>query len=135
MNEQETLRFLEESGVKPFPDDWQPNQPVLYVLEEVMRRKRKKDGTPFPADQVASIARLEPADIVFTKQRAIREGRRGGAINNEGGPVDYYAIDPVTKKITLVDTANSKRDYFITKEHLFAAADELFPRSDRRVEP
>ena len=36
MSEDETIVFLQEHGVKPL-EDWQPHQPLLYVLEEKTR--------------------------------------------------------------------------------------------------
>lgn len=135
MTADETIAFLRERGAKPL-EDWQPHQPILYVLEERLR----KDVGPFnkfSKDMRPSVVRVDdPSKIHFedpltdeaTPDRAVYE------LENDGGQVDYYAIDSKTQEITLVKTSSRIKNrtttpYHVVKEALFMAADELFPKS------
>ncbi|OGE83867.1 MAG: hypothetical protein A3B23_01280 [Candidatus Colwellbacteria bacterium RIFCSPLOWO2_01_FULL_48_10] len=128
MNEQETKLFLESKGIKPLLE-WQPNQPALYVFEDLYRG----DDTlmpfkNFPPDRRPSIARIDDPT-------SLRDARYGGIpgrvirdLENEGTRVDLYAIDPETQQPVLAVSEYKIKLYQVKMENLFESADELFPR-------
>lgn len=141
MNEAETLTFLHDRGVRLLPaKDWRPHQPLLYVLEEKIRGETgplKK----IPRDRRPSIVRVDdpvvlnidsPLTESTDPQRVVYE------LENHGGQVDYFAIDPNTKQIINVKTsARIKKwddqnpnltPYHVRLEALFETNDDLFPK-------
>lgn len=134
MNEKETIAFLEENGIAPVGDDWQPGQSLLYVLDEGVRRRFDEYGQGFPVDKVASIARLDnPTSLKWTIKDSKVSGHTIGTITNAGGQVDYYAIHPGTKRPVLVGTSHPmkvKPPFYVQKSNVFTAADMLFPKSN-----
>lgn len=129
MGEAETVAFLQVHDVQKL-DDWQPGEPVLYVLHE---RIRAGFG-PYqntPADQIPSLARIDSPTFL----EAESEYRPNGMyrLGNDGGKVDYYAIDTKTGRPYLVKTTQKvrgqDRPYEVERNLLFKADDTLFPLS------
>ena len=90
LSEAETRQFMHARGVKPFSlKEWRPGTPVLYVLKEHFRHRYDKDMRALPLDKIASVARIDaPTAIRF------EAGLHSlGNIVNNGGQVDFYAID------------------------------------------
>lgn len=134
MSEAETLLFLKENNIEPLTN-WQPGQPLLYVLEEVIRG----DDGPYgylPKEGRPSIARLDsPTSLDFDDRRDTGDNRVVYPLLNEtGGRVDFYAIDPETKKVRFMliprPMARGKdKPFHVRKETLFKADDVVFPPS------
>jgi hypothetical protein len=128
MTESETIAFLQEHRVAPL-ENWVPHQPLLYVLEERTR--------PTYEGRTPSIVRLnDPIKIEFDNPLSDDDepDRIVYALHNAGGQLDYYAINPLTKKIEQVHTTLGRdkagaKPYHVRKEGLYVAADELFPPS------
>ncbi len=135
MTEAETIAFLEENGVEPLGDDWQPGQTILYVLEEAIRG----DDGPYrylPREGRPSIARLDsPTALDFNDRRDTGDNRVVYPLLNEtGGRVDFYAIDPETKKVRFMlipipMVRKEDRPFHVRREALFKANDSVFPPS------
>ena len=119
MNEQETRDFLLQNGVQPLDlNNWQPHLPILFLLKDTIRA----DLDYFPNNKKPSILRINDPVRLYIHDPARH------ALHNQGGQIDYYAINPKTKEINLVKTsANSKR-YFVTVDSLFVSSDNLFPK-------
>jgi len=133
MTEAETRAFLQERNIQPL-HDWQPHQPLLYVLEE---RLRGDDGrfNDLPPERRPSIVRIDdPTNIRFDQPIEDMPDRVVYGLENEGGQSDYFAIDPLTQQIVLVKTSKGRiktnRPYHVVKGGLFMPSDELFPRSN-----
>lgn len=130
MNEEQTLQFLREHGVKPLTR-WLPRQPLLYVLEEQTRSDEGPYGDR-PKEQRPSIVRLdEPTAIHFDAPHHDVEdpGRVVYKLETDGGRIDYYAIDAKTKTPVLLWSRDTKtKNYNVRAEGLFSASDELFPK-------
>ena len=138
MNERQTLALLRERGVKPFSlDQWVPGKPVLYVLEEGTRMRIRGDLTQVSPSEVASIARLDNPPSI-ERLRVVQEvegledtGPIAYRLTNEGGQIDYYAIDPGTKVVKCVGTSYRKGglSFYLEGANSFFAHDTLFPKS------
>lgn len=138
MTEEQTHSFLKEKGIVPL-HDWQPGQPLLYVLEEFTRQ----DDGPYekmPVDKRPSIARLDsPTFLNLEHEREGKDDIKGRIVyplaNEAGGQIDYYAINPKTKRPEVVLTRNTVVNpghaYNVRKENLFSAADGVFPKSGK----
>lgn len=143
MNAEETVAFLREHGIQPLPlDNWQPHEPLLYVIEERLRgengplMKNFKDKRLIPSvarvDDPARLHLEKPLTDEETPDRVVYE------LENDGGQVDYFAIDPKTKQIINVKTSARIKNatttpYHVVKEALFMRADELFPRGEKNL--
>jgi hypothetical protein len=136
MTESETIAFLEEHGVaRVDPDKWQPHQPVLYVMEEIIRHHENGPFNDLSRDKRPSIVRVhDPLKIHFDEPRGDAD-RTIYWLESNRGQVDYYVIDAVTGKPELVQTKYSHKiapnAYHVRKEVLFNAADDLFPRAQK----
>jgi hypothetical protein len=142
MTESETIEFLEEKGVQKLTS-WHPGQPLLYVLEEHV----KQDDGPFghlPRHARPSIARLDsPTALDFNE--VMGEGDRivYPLLNETGGAVTFYAIDPITKAVSFVilpkvpgeSIRTVDTPFHVRKETLYEATDELFPPSGEYRQP
>ncbi len=131
MTEAQTMAYLAKEGVQPL-EHWKPHTSFLYVMEEATRGD---DGyfKDLPLEQRPSIARLDdPTEIDFSDPRDRGDGTVVYYVGNEGGQVDYYAINPTTNEVTRVKKTNPVKNrenaYFVRKEALFATADHLFPK-------
>jgi hypothetical protein len=135
MSQAEIITFLTSHGVEPL-GEWCPGEPLLCVIEDGFRTDTahyKELAEPLRP----SIARLDNPDSVISNDRAIdRHGVWTGIfkiVNETGGQVDYYAIDPHTHAVTFVRSSASIRDkgypYVAPGILLFRARDDLFPRS------
>jgi hypothetical protein len=130
MTEAETIAFLQEQGVKPL-ENFTAHQPLLYVLEERIR----KDNGPLkdlPKDKRPSVARVSDPFKIHFDNPLVDEGepeRVVYALDNPGGQVDYYAINPITKEIEIVKTTIGRikdatsTPYHVRKEGLFMPDD------------
>jgi hypothetical protein len=135
MNQADIISFLTAHGVEPL-GEWSPGEPLLYVVEDGYRTDTAH-YRDLPNALRPSIARLDNPDSVEAGERAIgRDGvwtRLFRIVNESGGQVDYYAIDPDTHAITFVRSSSSIRDgtnpYVATGIFLFRAKDELFPKA------
>lgn len=121
MNEAETRAFLSENGVQPLDlDRWRPRQPILCVFNDRMRKVHDFDG--FTPDKNPGIVRVDdPVGLNFNDPKVY-------VLRNGGGRIDYYAIDPKTKKVTLVKSSHNSREYLVLGGALFMPADHLFPK-------
>ena len=142
MSELETISFLEENGVKKLTA-WHPGQPLLYILEEHV----KADDGPFgdlPRHARPSIARLDsPTALDF--HEVLAEGDRivYPLLNETGGAVTFYAIDPETEAVSFVilpkipeeSIRTTDTPFHVRKETLYEATDELFPPSGEYRQP
>jgi hypothetical protein len=135
MSQADIISFLTSHGVEPL-GEWRPGEPVLYVIEDPYRTDTSH-YKELPKRLRPSIARIDNPDSVGSRDRAVD---RHGAwteifriVNETGGQVDYYAIDPDTHAITFVRSSSSIRDqsypYVAAGTLLFRAKDELFPKS------
>ncbi len=127
MTEAETKAYLKEHGVQLLTNP-QPHQPILYVFEEMTR----EDNGPFkflPADKRPSICRLyDPIELDLNKTRDGGEPDRIICdLKNEGGRVDFYAINSETKKPEYISSEYKDKQYQVVRENLFEADDALFP--------
>jgi hypothetical protein len=132
MTEVETLAFLEQYGVMPIGDEWQPHTPVLYVLEEVVRG----DAGPFKSEPLhlrPSIVRMaDPATIDFDRPD-VQASRVTYKLSNVGR-ADYYVIDSTTQKPLLVRSSETAREYDVREEGLFKTMDDLFPKGTEKID-
>ncbi len=132
MMQEQTIAFLKEKGVELL-QGWQPGQPLLYVFEDFLRQER---GTfhNIPEHMRPSLARLDaPTLIEFDNPRDGGENRVVYNLRNDAeGQIDFYAIDPATRKPTLVKTSNAGHLYHVRKEGLFAPDDAIFPKSNAK---
>lgn len=134
MTESETVAHLEEHGVtRVDPEKWQQHQPVLYVMEEIIRHHEDGPFTDLPRDKRPSIARVnDPIAIHFDNPRGDGD-RIVYNLESDRGQVDYYVIDAATGIAELIRTTRSRmvnpKFYHVRKEALFNAADDLFPKA------
>ena len=139
MTEAETMIFLNKNHMKPL-STWMPGQPLLYVLEEIIRGN---DG-PFaamgiPPEARPSIARLNaPTGIDFRNEMGDLSRRVYPLLNEDGERIDYYALDSETGAITCMllpsfSVRGQYNPYHVRKEGLFEANDDLFPPSGRET--
>ena len=140
LKEAETIAFLKEHGVEPLSENWRPHQPLLFVLENNLRTLLDREtGKERPPDKIASIARVDdPTKMQFSvKDPKHREYNRG-QLFNDGGQIDYYAIDFATRKPVHLGASRPARMHFpflIWRANLFTAADHLFPKSAGETKP
>jgi hypothetical protein len=135
MNQADIISFLTSHGVEPL-GEWRPGEPLLYVIEDPYRTDTAH-YKELPEQLRPSIARLDNPDSVDSSDRAVdKHGawtRIFRIVNETGGQVDYYAIDPDTHAVTLIKSSSTIRDkgypYVAPGTLLFRAKDELFPKS------
>lgn len=135
MSQADIVAFLASNGAEPL-GEWRPGQPLLYVIEDPYRTDTAHYGD-LPKRLRPSIARLDSPDSVESGDRAVdKEGRWSRIfriVNQSGGQVDYYAIDPDSHEVTFIRSSPSKRDgdypYVAPESLLFRAKDALFPKS------
>lgn len=129
LNEEETLRFLERHGIRQL-QEFKPNQPLLYVFEDIFRG----DDGPFkflPPDQRPSIARVHnPIALNLDRGQYNSPDREISDLQNEGGQVDLYAINRQTEAPFLVGQEFKYKLYQISRKGLFESNDELFPQGE-----
>lgn len=135
MSQADIVSFLASHGVEPL-GEWRPGEPLLCVIEDGFRTDTSH-YQDLARHLRPSIARLDNPDSVRSSDRAV--DRHGvwteifKIVNETGGQVDYYAIDPDTHAITFVKSSSSIRDqnypYVAPGTLLFRARDDLFPRS------
>lgn len=137
MTEAETVAFLEEHGVmRVDPNKWQPHQPVLYVMEELVRTHENGPFNDLPRNKRPSIARVnDPLAIHFQSPRGDVH-RTIVDLESDRGQVDYYIIDASTGLPELIRTTRSRmvkpKTYHVRPESLFNAADDLFPQAQTK---
>ncbi|HMC91331.1 MAG TPA: hypothetical protein VKI45_02615 [Allosphingosinicella sp.] len=132
----EIVSFLVARGVEPLRD-WRPGEPILYVIDDPFRTDTSHYGA-LPERLRPSVARLDDPDSVIVSDRAVdRHGRWSEIfkiVNESGGQVDYYAIDPDTRAIVFVKSSRTERGktypYVAQGALLFRTKDELFPKSE-----
>lgn len=135
MGQADIVSFLVAHGVEPL-GEWRPGEPVLYVVEDPYRTDTSHYGE-LPKRLRPSIARLDDPNSIDSSDRAVGSDgtwtRIFKIVNETGGQVDYYAIDPDTHEVTFVRSSSSVRDksypYVAPGTLLFRAKDELFPKS------
>lgn len=135
LNQADIVSFLTSHGVEPL-GQWRPGEPVLYVIEDPFRTDTSHYGD-LPERLRPSIARLDNPDSIEAGERAVDKHGAWTVIfrivNETGGQVDYYAIDPHTHAVTFVRSSSTIRDkdypYVAPGRLLFRAKDELFPKS------
>jgi hypothetical protein len=137
INQADIISFLASHGVEPL-GEWHPREPILYVVEDAYRTDTAHYGE-LPEQLRPSIARLDNPDSVDPGERAVdKDGiwtEMFRIVNETGGQVDYYVIDPDTHAVTFVKSSSSKRDegypYVAPGTLLFRAKDALFPKSPK----
>jgi hypothetical protein len=135
MNQADIVSFLTSHGIGPL-GEWRPGEPVLYVIEDPFRTDTAHYGE-LPKRLRPSVARLDNPDSIDSGDRAVdKDGvwtEIFKIVNESGGQVDYYAIDPDTHAVTFIKSSSSKRDkgypYVAPGSLLFRANDGLFPKS------
>lgn len=135
MNQADIVCFLTSHGIGPL-GEWRPGEPILYVIEDLFRTDTAH-YCELPKRLRPSIARLDNPNSIDSSDRAVdRDGvwtQIFKIVNETGGQVDYYAIDPDTHAVTFIKSSPSKRDkgypYVASGTLLFRANDELFPKS------
>jgi len=135
MSQAQIVAFLTARGVEPL-GEWRPGEAILYVVEDGYRTDTAHYGD-LPERLRPSVARLDAPDSVEAGERCVdRDGtwtRMMRIINESGGQVDYYAIDPGTQAVSFVRSSASIRDkdypYVAPGRLLFRAADALFPKA------
>ena len=135
MGQRDILAFLASRGVETL-GEWRPGEPVLYVIEDPWRTDTSH-YRDLPRRLRPSFARLENPDRIDPSARAVdKDGvwtQIFEIVNESGGRVDYYAIDPDTHAVTFVRSGATKRNkdcpYVAQGNLLFRAKDELFPKS------
>jgi hypothetical protein len=135
MNQADIVSFLTSHGIAPL-GEWRPGEPLLYVIEDPYRTDTAHYGE-LPKRLRPSLARLDNPDSIVSSDRAVDSAGVWTEIfkivNETGGQVDYYAIDPDTHAVTFIKSSPSKRDkdypYVAPGTLLFRANDELFPKS------
>jgi hypothetical protein len=117
MPAREVLSLLFSRGAVPLTqDNWLPGQPVLFVFEDW-----------FNVSDFKNLIRIRKPNIARLDNPS--EWRQG--IMRSEGQVDYYAIDPESKKLILVKTsmhAPHGKEFAVAMKYLFHAIDELFPK-------
>jgi len=135
MNQAEIIAFLARRGIEPL-GEWRPGEAILYVVEDGYRTDTAHYGD-LPGRLRPSVARLDNPDSVVAGERAVdRDGTwttMVRIVNESGGQVDYYAIDPMTHEVAFVRSSASIRDkdypYVAPGRLLFRADDGLFPKA------
>jgi len=135
MGQAEIVAFLEARGVAPLAE-WRPGEAILYVVEDGYRTDTAHYGD-LPGRLRPSVARLDAPDSVVAGERAVdRDGtwtQMVRIVNETGGQVDYYAIDPRTHEVAFVRSSASIRDkdypYVAPGRLLFRGEDGLFPKA------
>jgi hypothetical protein len=135
MSQAEIVAFLTARGIEPLRG-WRPGEPLLYVIEDSYRTDTAHYGD-LPKRLRPSVARLDNPDSLDSSDRAVDKDGRWSRIfrivNQSGGQVDYYAIDPDSHEVSFVRSSPSKRDqdypYVAPEGLLFRAGDTLFPKA------
>jgi hypothetical protein len=135
MGQRDIVAFLASRGVETLAD-WNPGEPVLYVIEDALRTDTGH-YRDLPRGLRPSFARLDNPDRVDARGRAVdKDGlwtQIFEIVNERGGRVDYYAIDPDTHAVAFVRSSATKRDkhcpYVARGDLLFRARDGLFGKS------
>lgn len=120
MGREQTLAFLASHGVSSLGltsqnfEGFKPESPILYIFEDSL------PAAVFGAlieNRRPSIARVDhPIELKF-----------GGFLATTG-QIDYYAIDPKTKKIFRVRSGGKSKIYEVGIPYLYNPYDELFPK-------
>jgi len=130
MTQADIVAFLTARGIEPL-GQWRPGEPVLYVLEDPFRTDTCHYGD-LPKRLRPSIARLDSPASIDPKARAVdKDGIWTDIfriVNEPGGQVDYYAIDPDTHAVTFIKSGTSNRD----KDYPYVAS-PVVPREGRTV--
>ena len=135
MSQADIISFLASHGVEPL-GQWHPGEPLLCVIEDPFRTDTAH-YKEYPKQLRPSIARLDNPNSVESSDRAVDKHGKWTEIfrivNETGGQVDYYAIDPDTHAVTLVKSSSTIRDknypYIAPGTLLFRTKDALFPKS------
>ncbi|HYJ51876.1 MAG TPA: hypothetical protein VEW04_01775 [Allosphingosinicella sp.] len=135
MSQRDIVAFLASHGVQTL-EEWRPGEPVLYVIEDPLRTDTAH-YRDLPRRLRPSFARLDNPDRIDPSARAVdKDGvwtQIFEIVNESGGRVDYYAIDPDTHAVTFVRSSATKRDkaypYVAQGNLLFRTKDELLPKS------
>lgn len=135
MSQADIVSFLTSRGVEPL-GEWRAGEPVLYVIEDPFRTDTAH-YCALPKRLRPSIARLDNPNSIDPSERAVDQHGVWRQIfkilNESGGQVDYYAIDPDTHAVTFIKSGSSKRDkdcpYVAPGTLLFHAKDDLFPKA------
>jgi hypothetical protein len=138
MGQADILVFLSAQGIEPL-GEWRPGEALLYVIEDAYRTDTHV-YRDLPRRLRPSVARLDNPDSVHSGDRSV--DRHGvwtelfKIVNESGGQVDYYAIDPDTHAVTFIRSSPSKRakdyPYVAPGNLLFRAHDALFPKQVTR---
>jgi hypothetical protein len=139
LTREETLNYLKTKGVNALPiGSLRAHTTFLYVLPDEPIRRKLQPGQSYPKDVVASIVRVDdPSDVTPYVLMPGIEAPEKRRVHNAGGQIAYYAIDRKTGALLLVGTSyaiTGDGPFAIEQEHIFAAADHLFPKSPKQKE-
>ena len=130
LNLQETIDFLANKGIQPLAV-FNPCEPILYVLEEMVRA----DDGPFkwlPAADRPNVVRMDsPEGLNLDKPLNTEDPNRiVYVLKNKFGKADFYSIDRETGIPKFVATESKLKAYQVRKELLYSPNDELFPKAE-----
>jgi hypothetical protein len=120
------VNFLLGKGTKRLTT-FLPNTPILYVFED-MYRGDEGPFRNFPPDKRPSLAVVhDPINLDFDSPVPDEEesGRVVYELENHGGRVDLYAINPTTHELILVGTENKTKKYHVRKDRIFEMMEGL----------
>jgi len=118
MNEAGTLNLVKKKGLQPV-ETFVPHQPLIYVLEEAIRGEDGPLAKDYPKEIRPSLAVInDPIHINFSLPFK-DDTRTVYDLKNEGGDVDFYAINPKTGELVFVGRENKDKIYYVRKETLF----------------
>lgn len=135
MSQADIVSFLTARGIAPL-GQWSPGEPLLYVVEDPYRTDTAH-YSDLPHRLRPSVARLDDPDRLEPGDRAVDADGvwtdMVRIVNETGGQVDYYAIDPATHAVTFIRSSTSKRHrdypYVAPANLLFRANDKVFPKA------
>lgn len=136
MGQRDIVAFLAARGVEPL-GEWRPGEPILYVIEDPLRTDTAH-YRDLPRRLRPSLARLDNPNRIDPSARAVDKNgvwtQVFEIVNESGGRVDYYVIDPDTHAVTHVRSSTTRRDkdfpYVAQGNLLFRAEDSLFPKAE-----
>src|SRR3989344_4469145 len=112
MNEDETKAFLLRRGAKPLSiSDWEPGQPIVFVMNDFFRNTHYSS---FSKDKKPSLAHIVKPDKLSPVKGEYRM--------QNGGRIDYYAVDTVTGQLTLVKSSANTKGYVLDVDKTFTSS-------------
>jgi hypothetical protein len=125
MVKDQILTFFKEHGMARLnKDKWRRGTPLIFVFGDDLRQMLAI-RLDCPVDHVSSLARVDNPILLTVPE--ILEGHL-----NCFGRVDFYTIRRGSEEIVWLDgkdhIGSDPKQYFVTADCLYAAADSLFPK-------